>query len=132
VREHDQRGRHTTTNRQLFTLPGGGLVIDSPGVREIQLWDADEGLEAAFDDIDALAADCHFRDCRHGAEPGCAVQAAVAAGTLAGDRLASYHKLVREADAQASAEDAVLRRKKKAASRILAKLARSRIREKNR
>jgi ribosome biogenesis GTPase len=93
VRAADDRGKHTTTQRQLFFVPGGGMVIDSPGLREIQLWDADEALPAAFDDIEALAAGCRFRDCAHGREPGCAVRDAVSP-----DRLASYHKLRREVE----------------------------------
>jgi ribosome biogenesis GTPase len=93
VRAHDQRGRHTTSERHLFVLPGGALVIDTPGMRELQLWESGGGLQATFDDVDALAAACRFRDCTHDAEPGCAVRAAVAEGRLAEDRLASFHKL---------------------------------------
>lgn len=96
IREADDRGRHTTTRRELVTLPGGGLLIDTPGMRELQLSEAGHGLLSAFDDIEALAGSCGFGDCRHGAEPGCAVQAAVVEGRLAAERLASYHKLVRE------------------------------------
>ena len=76
----DGRGRHTTTARQLFRLPGGALLVDTPGLREIQLWDADEGIEQAFGDVDELAADCRFNDCAHMQEPGCAVQAAIDEG----------------------------------------------------
>jgi ribosome biogenesis GTPase len=93
VRERDQRGRHTTTERHLFVLPGGALAIDTPGMRELQLWEAGGGLEATFDDVESLAARCRFRDCGHGSEPGCAVQAAVAEGSLPRDRLDSFHKL---------------------------------------
>jgi ribosome biogenesis GTPase len=93
VREHDQRGRHTTSDRHLFVLPGGALAIDTPGMRELQLWDSGAGLAATFEDVDALAPRCRFRDCTHEAEPGCAVRAAVAEGRLAEDRLASFHKL---------------------------------------
>lgn len=96
VREDDDRGRHTTTSRQLFILPGGGVVIDTPGIRELQLWDSGEGLRRTFTDIDSLAAECRFADCGHGSEPGCAVLAAVEAGQLDPARLESYHKLVRE------------------------------------
>jgi ribosome biogenesis GTPase len=96
IREADDRGRHTTTRRELVSVPGGGLLIDTPGMRELQLNEAGHGLLSAFDDIDALAAGCTFGDCRHGAEPGCAVQAALAEGRLAVERLASYHKLVSE------------------------------------
>lgn len=92
VRAHDSRGRHTTRHRQLILLPGGGLLIDTPGMRELQLWVAD-GVSETFDDIESLAASCHFTDCRHRDEPRCAVKTAVADGRLAASRLASYHKL---------------------------------------
>jgi len=90
------RGRHTTTARELVRLPGGALLIDTPGMREIQLWADEKSLDAAFDDIDKLSAECRFPDCRHELEPGCAVRAAVEDGTLDSRRLASYHKLRRE------------------------------------
>jgi len=93
VRAADSRGRHTTTHRELVVLPGGGLIIDTPGMRELQLWDASEAVRETFDDIDAVAAGCHFTDCRHRDEPRCAVKAAVAGGTVRADRLESYLKL---------------------------------------
>ncbi len=96
VLERDGRGRHTTTRRQLLRLPGGGLIIDTPGMRELQLWDADDGLGSAFHDVESLAAQCFFQDCRHQDEPLCAVRQAVAAGHLDGRRLANYHKLQKE------------------------------------
>lgn len=96
VREEDDKGRHTTTRRELFVLPTGGLLIDTPGLRELQLWDGAEGLEDTFADIEALAAGCKFTNCRHETEPGCAVRAAVEAGTLDPARLASRQKLERE------------------------------------
>ena len=96
VRESDSRGRHTTTSRQIFVLPGGALLMDTPGLRELQLWDADEGISQAFADIDALAAQCRFTDCNHAAEPGCAVQAAIQAGALDVERLDNRRKLQRE------------------------------------
>jgi ribosome biogenesis GTPase len=105
VRESDQKGRHTTTHRQLIVLPGGGLLIDTPGLRELQLWDTGDGLGAAFDDIEALAPSCRFRDCRHDAEPGCAVKAAVADGRLEERRLESYLELRREQAALAGKQD---------------------------
>ena len=92
----DGAGRHTTTRRQLVPIPGGGLLIDNPGMREVHLWVADEGLEAAFADIAELAASCRFADCRHETEPGCAVQAALEDGTLARDRWERYRALERE------------------------------------
>jgi len=96
VRESDSRGRHTTRHRQLIVLPGRGLLIDTPGMRELQLWDVAEGAKDTFDDIEALGAACHFTDCRHENEPRCAVKAAMAEGTLTVDRLASYGKLQEE------------------------------------
>jgi ribosome biogenesis GTPase len=93
VRTHDSRGRHTTRHRQLIVLPGRGLLIDTPGMRELQLWDVAEAARDTFDDIETHAASCHFTDCRHQDEPRCAVKAAVAAGELAADRLGSYLKL---------------------------------------
>jgi len=96
VREGDSRGRHTTTARELFVLPGGALLIDTPGLRELQLWDAAEGVSQTFADIDALAAECRFGNCTHENEPGCAVQAALSAGTLDEARLENRRKLLRE------------------------------------
>jgi ribosome biogenesis GTPase len=96
VREDDSRGRHTTTSRELMMLPGGGLVIDTPGMRELQVWGDEDGLKQAFDDIEALAAGCRFRDCSHESEPGCAVRAAVESGALEAGRLQSYWKLRKE------------------------------------
>jgi ribosome biogenesis GTPase / thiamine phosphate phosphatase len=105
VRESDHKGRHTTTHRQLIVLPGGGLLIDTPGLRELQLWDSAEGLGATFDDIEALAPGCRFRDCRHDAEPGCAVKAAVDSGILEERRLVSYLDLRREQNLLAERQD---------------------------
>lgn len=96
VRAWDSRGRHTTTHRELILLPGGGLVIDTPGMREIQLPEVG-GVEEAFDDIEELAAQCRFTDCRHDREPGCAVREAIAAGRLEARRLDSFRTLAREA-----------------------------------
>ncbi len=106
VRESDGRGRHTTTHRQLVLLPDGGLVLDTPGMRELQLWDADEGLGATFEDIEALAAECRFGNCGHAREPGCAVRAALAAGTLDVERFKSWRKLQRELDRLERKQDA--------------------------
>ncbi len=96
IRSGDDRGRHTTTARELFRLPGGALIIDTPGLRELQLWEAGEGLGATFADIQELAAQCRFRDCTHASEPGCAVRAAIADGSLDEARLESLRKLERE------------------------------------
>jgi len=96
VRESDAKGRHTTTRRELFILPSGGLLIDTPGLRELQLWDGAEGLEETFADLEAIAVGCRFTNCRHESEPDCAVRAAVASGQLDPARLASFQKLQRE------------------------------------
>jgi ribosome biogenesis GTPase len=96
IREDDARGRHTTTHRELILLPSGALVLDTPGMRELGLWDAETGLAAAFSDVETLAADCRFGDCQHGNEPGCAVQAALTDGRLDADRWRSYQKLQAE------------------------------------
>jgi ribosome biogenesis GTPase len=124
IREDDARGRHTTTRRQLHLLPDGGLVLDTPGMRELQLWDAD-GLGEVFTDIDDIVARCRFTNCSHNGEPGCAIATALADGTLARERHASWRKLEREAahherrvDALARAEE---RRKWKAIGRSVTK-----------
>jgi ribosome biogenesis GTPase len=96
TREKDSRGRHTTSARELFLLPCRALMIDTPGLRELQLWDATDGVAQTFADIDELAAKCRFRDCRHENEPGCAVQAALLAGSLDEARLENRRKLERE------------------------------------
>jgi ribosome biogenesis GTPase / thiamine phosphate phosphatase len=96
IREDDARGRHTTTRRQLHVLPGGGLVLDTPGMRELALWEGD-GLERTFADLDELVASCRFGNCQHNGEPGCAIASALADGRLPPDRHASWRKLQREA-----------------------------------
>lgn len=97
IREADGRGRHTTTSRQLIDLESGGMIIDTPGIRELQLWEAEEGLDATFSDIEEIAANCRFSDCAHANEPHCAVKKALADGSLDAARYASYQKLAREA-----------------------------------
>lgn len=97
IREDDSRGRHTTTAREMFALASGAWVIDTPGMRELKVGVVDSGLRTVFDNIESLATQCHFRDCRHEAEAGCAVLAAIAAGQLDPRRLTSYRKLQREA-----------------------------------
>jgi ribosome biogenesis GTPase / thiamine phosphate phosphatase len=94
VREDDQRGRHTTTRRELIVLPGGGVVLDTPGIRELHLWEAD--LEQVFSEIDELATHCRFDDCAHDQEPGCAVREALADGRLTPERWEAYLKLQKE------------------------------------
>jgi ribosome biogenesis GTPase len=96
VRDHDDRGRHTTTSRQMIFLRNGGMVIDTPGMREFQPWHAEEGTDHAFRDIAEFAEGCRFRDCRHGGEPGCAVEQAVEAGLLSRERLHNHHKIQAE------------------------------------
>src|SRR5262249_16898681 len=95
IRDSDGRGRHTTTSRELILLPGGALLIDTPGMRELMPWDGD--VDGAFEDIVTLAEGCRFADCSHAAEPGCAVLAAIESGALAADRLEHYRRLEREA-----------------------------------
>jgi ribosome biogenesis GTPase len=124
VRE-DGKGRHTTTHRELVLLPDDGVLIDTPGMRELQLWGADDGLEASFADVAELAAGCRFRDCTHATEPDCAVLAAVDAGLLPAERLESFRKLQRELRSLAVRQDALLtieeRKKVKAIERSLRK-----------
>ena len=96
VREDDQRGRHTTTHRELLLLPDGGIVIDTPGMRELQLWTDDEGLSRTFPDVEELIEQCRFRDCTHNNEPGCAVKRALEDGSLDGKRYQNYLKLQKE------------------------------------
>jgi ribosome biogenesis GTPase len=131
VRESDSRGRHTSSNRQLVQLPNGGLLIDTPGMRELQLWDAG-GLADTFADVASLAEQCRFRDCRHGGEPGCAVTAAVAAGELPESRLESFRKLAAEREHAERQQDerALLERKRQ--GRIGAKAIRQVTRIKDR
>jgi len=106
VRPTDDKGRHTTVAREMVLLPGGGVVIDTPGMRGLALWDAEQGMADAFADIDALAAECRFRDCGHRSEPGCAVVAAVESGELPAARLASYRTLSAELVDLARKQDA--------------------------
>jgi ribosome biogenesis GTPase / thiamine phosphate phosphatase len=113
VRADDKRGRHTTTRRELVLLPGGGLLLDTPGMRELALDDAGDGLVSAFDDIEALAAGCRFGDCAHESEPGCAVRVALEIGELDEGRWRSFQKLRREAAHQAAQEDPLLREERR-------------------
>jgi len=96
IRAHDDRGRHSTSTRQLIVLPGGALVLDTPGMRELQLWEGEEGMRIAFEEIETHARLCRFRDCAHQCEPGCAVQEALATGVLDRERFQGYEKLRRE------------------------------------
>ena len=122
VRESDDRGRHTTTSRQMVLVPGGGVLIDTPGMRELQLWGAAEGIGRAFGEIQELAARCKFRDCKHQSEPGCAVRAAVESEALASERLENFRKLAREEQFLEAKQDAALRSERR---KELRKLMRS-------
>lgn len=113
IREDDEKGRHTTTVRQLFLLPNGGVIIDNPGIREIQLGDSYDGFEKAFSDIARVAEKCRFKDCTHDQEPGCAVQKAVHEGSIAKERLDSYHKLNAELAFQSEKAEIGLKRLEK-------------------
>ena len=120
----DGRGRHTTTHRELVVVEGRGLVIDTPGMRELQLWDADGGLDAVFPDIEALASRCRFDDCAHRTEPDCAVRAALDDGSLDRDRYASYRKLEREEAFVTRKRDAQARVEQKRERKIFARSVR--------
>ncbi len=122
----DGTGRHTTTHRELVQLPGGALVIDTPGLRELQFWEGD--LNAAFEDIEALAGECRFRDCAHLHEPGCAVHAAIDDGRLEVDRLRSWRKLQRELEAIAARSDRRLRLARKKRWKEISQVARQKSR----
>jgi ribosome biogenesis GTPase len=132
VRIADSRGRHTSTSRQMVLLPGGGILIDTPGMRELQLWDTGEAFGAAFADIDALADRCRFRDCRHRTEPGCAVRGAVEEGTLAPGRLESFRKLQDEQAHQARQMDERAQLEEKRRWKIITKAANRHIKDKRR
>ena len=105
----DGRGRHTTVHRQLLILPGGEILIDTPGLRELQLWDAEGGTEATFADIEQIAAGCRFSDCRHEQEPGCAVRVALADGSLDAGRFGGWAKIQGELAFLARQQDVRLR-----------------------
>jgi ribosome biogenesis GTPase / thiamine phosphate phosphatase len=123
----DGKGRHTTTHRQLIPIDSGGMIIDTPGIRELQLWHGEEGLDQTFDDIALLALGCRFNDCEHESEPGCAVQSAIAAGTLPAERLASYRKLGREIRAMRRREDTRLQIEDKNRWKAITKANRTRL-----
>ena len=126
VRASDRRGRHTTTSRQLVPVPTGGVLIDTPGLRSLSLWRGDEGLAAAFADVEDLAQSCRFADCRHDREPDCAVRAAVAGGNLDAQRFASYRKLTGEVDIAERAYDARRREPAQKRSKVVTKPRRER------
>ena len=129
TRADDDEGRHTTSHRELVVLPGGGLVIDTPGLRELQLWDRGDGVGEAFADVEELAGACRFNDCAHTREPGCAVIAAVECGELAPERLQSWRKLQKELRAIAIRHDVHLRKEEARKWRLIAREGRARARQ---
>ena len=126
VREADSKGRHTTTFREMTQVPDGGMIIDTPGMREIQLWSDSVSLSGSFEDIEQLALSCRFSDCAHQSEPGCAVKAAIDAGELESDRLQRYEKLLREFAHLDAQESAASRAQRKQEFRRFTKLIRNR------
>ncbi len=128
----DDKGRHTTTVRQMLVVPGGAVIIDTPGLRELAIWDTGEGLGQAFADIEDLAEGCGFRDCSHSSEPDCAVQAAIGGGTLDHGRLESYRKLQREQTFIAGKKDERLRAEEQKKWKQIAKTNRARLKAQRR
>lgn len=121
IREEDSKGRHTTTHRELFQLPSGGLVIDTPGMRELQLWEGSEAIHATFSDIEELAKGCRFRNCEHEKEPGCAIRNAIENGVLVAKRLQNYKKLQKEIAYAMRKQDPVLARAERGKWKKIAK-----------
>jgi ribosome biogenesis GTPase len=130
VREDDARGRHTTSGRQLVPIPCGGLLLDTPGIRELALWDDGAGMAAAFWDIEMTASRCRFSDCTHQRQPGCAIESAVERGELAADRVAGWHKLMREERHQALERDVIARRAERKRWAVIGRAGAARAREK--
>lgn len=137
VRASDARGQHTTTFRALVPIPSasgargeGGLLVDSPGMRELGAWDADEGVRATFADVEALMTECRFSDCAHEAEPGCAVREALASGTLEAGRLEAFQRLLHEQSAQAELLTPHAREEKRRRIKVLSRAAKARAAEK--
>ena len=124
VREDDSRGRHTTTRRELVVLPGGGVLVDTPGLRELQLWEGEGGLEAVFADVTAGAEACRFRDCTHETEPGCAVRARWEEGAVTPERIESWRKLQRELTHVAAQRDARGQKERERRWKVIHKAAR--------
>nr|PZN46246.1 MAG: ribosome small subunit-dependent GTPase A [Actinomycetota bacterium] len=126
VRARDGRGRHTTVHRELIALPGGGMIIDTPGIRRVGLYETGEGVGRVFAEVDELAAGCRFSDCAHESEPGCAVLAAIESGELPPRRLESWRRLRREAEWMASRTDARLRAEQVRRWKVITKAMRGR------
>lgn len=124
IREEDSRGRHTTTHRQLIMLPCGAMIIDTPGMRELGMWDVTSGLGEAFGDVERFIGSCRFADCRHESEPGCAIHAAIESGELSAERWESYRAL--RSEAQFSDDKLAYRRMKQQRNKNLAKLQKQR------
>jgi ribosome biogenesis GTPase / thiamine phosphate phosphatase len=132
VRASDSKGRHVSTARQLVMLPGHGVLIDTPGMRELQLWESGDAVGGTFADIDERAVNCRFRDCLHGTEPGCAVRAAVTAGEIPAGRLESFHKLASEQAHSARQRDERAQLEEKRRGKIGAKALQKRLKDKGR
>lgn len=130
VRDHDDRGQHTTRQRELILLPHGGLVLDTPGMRELQLWEVEQGIGTTFDDIEALAAQCQFTNCHHQQETRCAVRAALADGTLIPERFQNYEKMQKELHHLTIRQDDFARRNEQKKWKKLTQLGEERGREK--
>lgn len=124
VRSSDSRGRHTTTNRELIPMPQGWMLIDTPGLRELQLWATSDSLGSTFDDIESLSGGCRFRDCTHQEEPGCAVREAILSGEADAGRLSSYHKLQREISHLEAKQDEQVAHQRKAETKRFHKMIR--------
>ena len=124
IREDDSKGRHTTTHRQLIRMQSGVMIIDTPGMRELGMWDVSEGLDQAFADVESYLGKCRFSDCKHEREPGCAIRAAIEAGQLDISRWESYQKLSEEA-----VDKAEMLRRKSEWSKGVAKFTRQRNKE---
>ncbi|HKQ78645.1 MAG TPA: ribosome small subunit-dependent GTPase A [Blastocatellia bacterium] len=130
IREHDERGQHTTRHRELIPMPNGSLVLDTPGMRELQLWDVEEGVETAFEEIEELSAECYFNDCEHLTEPRCAVREALESGALDAARFENYLKMRRELDHLARRQDQLAQRMEKNRWKKLSKMAKTRSKSK--
>jgi ribosome biogenesis GTPase len=131
VRETDSHGRHTTPHREMLVLPNGGIIIDTPGLRELQLLSVEEGMQESFDDIEELGANCRFRNCKHDTEPNCAVKKALEEGTLDSGRYESFQKLQRESNFQATKYDKNLQQQKKEREKKIAKQINDKVRNRD-
>jgi ribosome biogenesis GTPase len=130
VREHDDRGQHTTHHRELILMPNGSMVLDTPGMRELRLWDVEEGIETTFEEIEELAAQCYFSDCKHQTEPRCAVREALESGALDAGRFENYLKMQRELDYLARRQDQLAQRIEKDRWKKLSKMGEERSKSK--